>query len=215
MERLTCYNVEVLYVAVPAARGPRPTFSHMAKTTKSSGFDPANTRVIAFYVALVAVVAVIAYFLYYFVTEPVVRFQDYGYDLDLAVQPTNYTEAVQVETKGKGASAQIGLPANVALEEAEATMVTVMQSIYQRHKDVDVIIVEAYYAHNFGQAKYFALGDAIWGPEGRAAPVEHQRRKDNYQVRFRWTTKLPTIDERAKLQKDLEKPIYVEPKQGG
>jgi hypothetical protein len=191
-----------------------PACMHMAKTTKSSGFDPANTRVIAFYLALLVVVAIIAYFLYYFVTEPVVRFQDYGYDLALVVQPTNYTETVQMEAKGKGAAAQIGLPANVALEEAEATMVTVMQSIYQRHKDVDVIVVEAYYEHNFGQAKYFALGDAVWGPEGRAAPVVHQRSKDNYQVRFRWTTKLPTVDERARLQKQLEQPIYVDPKKG-
>ncbi len=184
----------------------------MAKTTKSSGFDPANIRVIAFYAVLLVVIAVIAYYLYQFVTAPVVRFQDYGYDLSLAVQPTDYEESLQREPKSMAAFAKIGLPASIALEEAQATMIPVMRSIYERHPNVDVIVVEAYYEHNFGQGKYFALGDAVWGPEGRAAPVVHQRYKDNYQIRFRWNTKPPTLDEQALLQQQLEQPIYVEPK---
>jgi len=149
-----------------------------------------------FYVLLLVAVIVVGILLYGYLTTPVVRFQDYGYALECAVQPLKYDETIQTEPKGKAATVNIALPNNVALEEAQASMVVAMREIYRRRPDLDVIVVYAYHELNFGKGSYFSLGHAIWGPKGRAAPVVHRRRKDDYEISFHWTTSLPTLADR-------------------
>jgi|GEM_PF-2474428 len=148
-----------------------------------------------FYALLLIAVIVLGTYLYGYLTTPLVRFQDYGYTLDCAIQPLKYNETIQMEPKGKAATINIALPNSVALEEAQACMIVAMRDIYMRRPDLDVIVVYAYYDLNFGKGSYFSLGHAIWGSEGRAAPVVHNRRKDDYKIAFHWTTDLPTIDD--------------------
>ena len=158
-----------------------------------------------FYVLLLVAVIVLGTYLYGYLTTPLVRFQDYGYALECAVQPLKYNETIQIELRGKAATINIALPNNVALEEAQACMAVAMREIYRRRPDLDVIVVYAYYEFNFGKGSYFSLGHAIWGPEGRAAPVVHHRRKDDYQIAFHWTTNLPTIDDRRLKEAEQKK----------
>jgi hypothetical protein len=158
-----------------------------------------------FYVLLLIAVIVLGTYLYGYLTTPLVRFQDYGYSLDCAVQPLKYSEAIQIEPKGKSATINIALPSNVALEEAQACIVVAMHDVYTRRPDLDVIVVYAYYEFSFAKGSYFSLGHAVWGSEGRAAPVVHHRRKDSYQIAFHWKTNLPTIDARRLKEAQQEK----------
>ena len=158
-----------------------------------------------FYVLLLIVIVVLGTYLYGYLTTPLVRFQDYGYSLDCAVQPLKYTETIQTEPKGKAATINIAVPNNVALEEAQACMIVAMRDVYARRPDLDVIVVYAYYELNFGKGSYFSLGHAIWGSEGRAAPVVHRRRKDSYRIAFHWTADLQTIDDRRLKEAQQEK----------
>jgi len=158
-----------------------------------------------FYVLLLIAVIVLGIYLYGYLTTPLVRFQDYGYSLDCAVQTLKYNETIQMERNGKAATINIAVPNNVALEEAQACMAIAMRDVYRRRPDLDVIVVYAYYELNFGKGSYFSIGHAIWGPEGRAAPVVHHRRKDGYQIAFHWTTSLPTMDDLRLKEAEKEK----------
>lgn len=173
----------------------------------SGGGHPFRTswHLVVFYVLLLVAVIVIGTYLYGYLTTPVVRFQDYGYALECAVQPLKYDETIHTEREGKAATINIALPNNVALEEAKACMVVAMREIYRRRPDLDVIVVYTYYELNFGKGSYFSIGHAVWGPEGRAAPVVHQRRKDSYQIAFHWKTVLPTIADRRLKEAAQEK----------
>lgn len=156
-----------------------------------------SARALLFYLVLAIVVVFAGSYLYSYLTTPLVRFEDYGISIISKVATTGYKETFHEEPNGRLAMLEIGLPSNVALEEAQATMVATMADLYKRRPDVDVITITAYYDFNFGQPKYFSLGSATWGINGQVSPVVHKRNKSDYMIQFQWRTKLPTIDERT------------------
>jgi len=172
----------------------------------SGGFSiSSGWRLAIFYLLLLAAVVVLGVLFYGYLTAPLVRFQDYGYPLEYAVQPLNYKESIQLEIKGKSAAVDLALPSDVALEEAQASMIVAMKDLYERRIDLDVITVYAYNELNFARGAYYSIGYAVWGPEGRPAPVVHQRSKDNYAIKFHWNEHLPTIAERRLARAKQEK----------
>ncbi len=161
-------------------------------------------RTILFYLVIAVIVVVAGSFLYSYLTTPLVRFEEYGISTIPEVATTGYKETFLDEPEGRLATLDIGLPSNVALEEAQATMVATMAELYKRRPDVDVITVTAYYDFNFGQAAYFSLGTATWGVNGQVTPVVHKRNKSDYKIQFLWRTQLPTIDERTLAENQLK-----------
>jgi hypothetical protein len=165
--------------------------------TKGSMQDFFTVRAIAFYVLLLVATSIIAFFLYNYLATPIVSFDKYGITILHAVPVSGYKEEFSDAAQGRSATIEIGLPSDVAIEEAQSTIVKTMADLFKRRPDVDVITVIPYYAYNFGQPLFFSLGTATWGPNGNDTPVVHSRNKRNYKIVFRWTTKLWTIDERT------------------
>lgn len=163
-----------------------------------------SARTLLFYLVLAIVVVVAGSYLYSYLTTPLVRFDEYGISTLPKVATTGYKETFLDEPEGRLATLEIGLPSNVALEEAQATMVATMADLFKRRPDVDVITVTAYYDFNFGQAAFFSLGSATCGINGQIAPVIHKRNKKDYKIQFQWRTQLPTIDERTLAESQLK-----------
>jgi hypothetical protein len=163
-----------------------------------------SARTLLFYLVLAVIVFFVGRYLYSYITTPLVRFEEYGISTIQKVATTGYKETFLDEPDGRLATLEIGLPSNVALEEAQATMVSTMADLYKRRPDVDVITVTAFYDFNFGQAAYFSLGSATWGINGQVTPVVHKRNKKDYKIQFLWRTKLPTIDERTLAESQLK-----------
>ncbi len=173
------------------------------KTSGGGILERIHLHVVVPYIVLLAIAIVVGYFLISFLSAPSLRFDEYGYPLEYAVAITGYRDKVQTEPEGKSAIVEIGLPARLALEEAEATVVCAMRDLYQRRPDLDVIVVYVFYEYDFGVDIYRSLGQGVWGPGGKQSPVIHKRRKDNYAISFYWNTKLPTIEER-RVQESLQ-----------
>jgi hypothetical protein len=165
--------------------------------TKGSLQDLFTVRAIAFYVLLLVATSIIAFFLYNYLATPIVSFDKYGFTTLHAVPISGYKEEFLDEPLGRAVTVGIGLPAGVAREEAESTVIKTMEELYRRRPDVDVITVVLYYSYTFGQPRIYSLGTATWGPNGNDTPVVHTRKKADYKITFRWTTMPWTIDERS------------------
>jgi hypothetical protein len=166
-----------------------------------------TVRAVAFYIFLLAACSVIAFFLYNYLATPLVSFEKYGFTSLHALPVDGYKEEYLDELHGRSAVLEIGLPSDVAKEEAESTVVKTMADLHNRRPDVDVITVVLYHSYSFGQPQ-FSLGTATWGPNGNDTPVVHSRNKSDYKIVFRWATKLWTIDERslAESKRQMQQP---------
>lgn len=165
--------------------------------TRGGILEMLSVRALLFYFTITLVAVLLGAYLYDYITTPLVRFEDYGVSLQHKVPVTGYNERIIDEPKGRAAIVEIGLPANIALEEAKASMVAAMADLYKRRPDVDVIILTSFYEHYFGHGSYFSVGTAVWGNNGHSAPVIHMRNKSGYRVSFSWRVSLPTTDERT------------------